>query len=134
MLYMESRMATESLPRFALRAVGYSQWAYWCSLAGALLSLRYLPPGGARALVIATPALTAALCVAASFWLYEACDEYLRVRMLRAATRTAVIVAAGTLACFIFELFGAERVSMLWVNLGAWSVFNLQVLFVLLRK
>ena len=134
MLYMENRMANESLPRFALRAVGYSQWAYWCSLAGALLSLHYLPSGGARTLAIATPALTAALCVAASYWLYEACDEYQRARMLRAASRTAVIVSAGTLAWFIFELFGAERISMLWVNLAGWSVFNLQVLFVLLRK
>ena len=127
-------MANESLPRFALRAVGYSQWAYWCSLAGALLSLRYLPAGGGRTLVIATPALTAALCVAVTYWLYEACDEYQRARMLRAVSRTAVIVAAGTLAWFIFELFGAQRISMLWVNLAGWSVFNLQVLFVRLRK
>jgi hypothetical protein len=134
MLYMERPMTAQSLPRFALRAVGFSQWAYWCSLTGALLSLRYLPPGGARLLVMVTPALTAALCVAATYWLYEACDEYLRVRMLRAVTRTAVMVAAGTLAWFIFELYGAERISMLWVNLVGWSLFNLQVLLVILRS
>ncbi len=127
-------MTTESLPRFALRAVGYSQWAYWCSLAGALLSVHFLPPGGGRLIVIAATALTAALCVAASYWLYEACDEYLRVRLLRAVTRTAVIVAAGTLIGFILELYGAGRFSLLWVNLAGWSVFNLQVLFVILRS
>lgn len=127
-------MQTESLPHFALRAVGFSQWAYWCSLAGALLSITFIPPGIARNLVILAPALTAALCVAASFWLYEACDEFLRHNILRAVTRTAVIVAAGTLAWFIAELMGFPHLSMLWVNIVGWSAFNLQILFLVFRS
>jgi len=127
-------MQTETLPRFALRAVGWSQWAYWCSLAGALLSLTYIPAGPVRGFVVLAPAFAAALCIAASYWLYEACDEYLRHQILRAVTRTAILVAAGTLAWFLFELNGFPRISMLWVNLIAWSVFNLQMLFVVFRS
>jgi hypothetical protein len=123
-------MKTETLPGFAARAVGYSQWAYWCSLGGAVLAMAYIPAGSVRNFVVATPALTAALCVAASFWLYEACDEFQRVRMLRAITRTAVIMAAGTLMWFFFELAGFPRLSMLWVNIAGWSIFNLQMLMV----
>jgi len=124
-------MKTETLPGFAVRAVGYSQWAYWCTLAGAVLAMAYIPAGSVRNFVVVTPALTAALCVAASFWLYEACDEFQRVRILRAITRTAVVMAAGTLIWFFFELAGYPKLSMLWVNIAGWSIFNLQMLMVI---
>jgi hypothetical protein len=124
-------MTNQTLPRFAVSTVGYSQWAYWCSLVGAVMATLYIPAGSLRTFVVVTPALTAALCVAASFWLYEACDEFQRVRILRAITRTAVFVAAGTLVWFMFELAGYPRLSMLWVNIAGWSVFNLQMLMVI---
>jgi hypothetical protein len=127
-------MQTESLPRFAVKTVGWTQWAYWCSLAMAVLAIAYIPAGSVRNFVVITPALTAALCIAASFWLYDACDEYLRHRILRAVTRTAILITAGTLAWFFFELNGFPRISMLWVNLVAWSVFNAQMLFVVFRS
>jgi hypothetical protein len=123
-------MKTESLPRSAASSVLYSQLAYWSSLFGAVLAVIYLPGGSMRTLVIVTPALTAALCVAVSFWLYEACDEFQRVRILRAITRTAVILATGTLVWFLLELAGYPKLSMLWVNIVGWSVFNLQMLMV----
>ena len=123
-------MPTESLPRFAIATVGWTQWAYWCSLVGAVLAVAYIPAGSIRTFVMVTPALTAALCVAASYWLYEACDEFQRVRILRAVTRTAIFVAAGTLVWFFFELAGYPKLSMLWINLVGWSVFNLQLLLV----
>jgi hypothetical protein len=124
-------MKKETLPRFAVSTVGYSQWAYWCSLGMAVLAMLYIPAGSLRTFVVVTPALTAALCVAASFWLYEACDEFQRVRILRAITRTAVIVATGTLVWFLFELAGYPRLSMLWVNIAGWSIFNFQMLMVI---
>jgi hypothetical protein len=123
-------MQTESLPRFAITTVGWTQWAYWCSLVGAVLAVVYIPAGSIRTFVTITPALTAALCVAASYWLYEACDEFQRVRILRAVTRTAIFIAAGTLVWFFFELAGYPKISMLWINLAGWSVFNLQILLV----
>jgi hypothetical protein len=124
-------MKTEILPGLAVRAVGYSQWAYWCTLACAVLAMAYIPAGSVRNFVVVTPALTAALCVAASFWLYEACDEFQRVRIQRAITRTAIVMAAGTLIWFFFELAGYPKLSMLWVNIAGWSIFNLQMLMVI---
>ena len=121
-------MKNEFLPRFAVRTVGYSQWAYWCSLVMSVLAIAYVPAGSVRNFVVVTPALTAALCVAASYWLYEACDEFQRVGILRAITRTAIIMAAATLIWFFFELAGFPRVSMLWVNIAGWSIFNFQIL------
>jgi hypothetical protein len=67
----------------------------------------------------------------ASFWLYEACDEFQRTRILRAITRTAIVMAAGTLVWFFFELAGYPKLSMLWVNIAGWSIFNLQMLMVI---
>ena len=127
-------MEQQELPRYAVRAVAWSQWAYWCSLAMAALSVRYVPPGSIRMIVMLVPVLTATLCVSTAYWLYESCDEYVRGAILRSVARTAVIVAAGTLICFVLELSGVPRLSMLWVNLLGWSVFNVQMLFVILRS
>ena len=124
----------ESLPHFATKTVFYSQWAFWCSIAGAFLAVQYVPAGSVRNFVIATPALTAGLCVAASYWLYEACDEFQRVRILRAAARTAVLMAAATLLWFFLELSGFPKLSMLWVNILGWGLFNVQVLFVIFQS
>jgi hypothetical protein len=127
-------MDASTLPRHAARAVGWTQWAYWCSLAVAVLATRYIPAGSVRNTVILTPILTATLCVSIAFWMYESCDEYLRRSILVCVVRTAVIVAGVTIAYFVAELAGAPKLSMLWVNLLGWSVFNLQFLFVVLRS
>ena len=66
-------------------------------------------------------------------WLFRACDEYLRLKILRCIAVTAVIVAFATLAYFFLELLGWPRLSMLWVNLLGWSAFNAQMLLVILR-
>jgi hypothetical protein len=126
-------MEPNVLPKFAVRSVAYSQWAYWCSLAGAALSVTYIPAGSVRTFVIVTPILTAFLCVAVACWLYEACDEYLRFRLLRSVVITAVIVAVCTLGYFFLELLGFPRQSMLWVGILGWSAFNLQLLLVIFR-
>ena len=123
-----------ALPRSATRAVFFSQWAYWCSLAVAALAIRYLPEGSMRTLVTLTPLLTAALCIALAYWLYESCDEYLRSAVMRCVVRTAIVISVCTVTYFIAELAGAPRLSMLWVNLLGWSVFNLQFVFVILRS
>ena len=53
------------------------------------------------------------------------------MRILRAITRTAIVMAAGTLVWFFFELAGYPKLSMLWVNIAGWSIFNLQMLMVI---
>ena len=127
-------MDASALPRFWVRGVLGSQWAYWCSLAVAALSVTYIPPGTIRTAVMLAPILTALFCESVVYWLYEACDEYIRSRLLRCVAVTAVIVAFCTLGYFFMELLGFPRLSMLWVNLLGWSAFNLQELFVVFRS
>lgn len=127
-------METSALPLNAVRAVLTSQWAYWCSLGMAALAVWLIPDGIIRNAVMVTPLLTAALCLSLAYWLYESCDEYLRIAVLRAVVRTAVIVAVFTVGWFIAELAGAPKLSLLWVNLLGWSAFNLQFVFLILRS
>jgi len=127
-------MDPRALPEFAVRSVAYSQWAYWCSLVIAALSVIYVPPGSLRTVVILTPILTASLCLAVAYWLYKASDEYIRFRLLICVVLTAVVVASCSLIYFFLELLGFPRLSMLWINLLGWSVFNLQVLYILHRS
>jgi hypothetical protein len=135
MLYFPgAAMKASDLPRSAVLGVVSSQWAYWCSLAVAALSLSYIPPGSVRTIVILAPALTALLCLSVVYWLYKSCDEYLRLRLLGCVAVTAIVVSICTLLYFFLELFGFPPLSMLWVNLLGWSVFNVQMLFVILRS
>jgi hypothetical protein len=127
-------MKPSELPGSAMRGVLWSQWAYWCSLAVSALSIEYIPPGSVRTAVLLTPVLTALLSVSVAYWLYQACDEYLRLRLLKCAAVTAIVIAFCTLAYFFLELLGLPHMSMLWVNLLGWSVFNIQMLFILLRS
>jgi len=126
-------MKPAALPKFAVRAVAYSQLAYWSSLACAALSVTYIPPGSVRTFVILMPIMGALLCASCASWLYAACDEYLRARILRAVTITALLVALGSLGYFCMELLGFPRQSMIWVGILGWSAFNLQLLFVIFR-
>lgn len=125
-------MEPRALPKFAISSVFYSQLAYWSSLAGAAMSVFFIPPGSVRTFVILVPMLAALLCVSVAFWLYAACDEYLRARLLRAVVITALTVAMGSLGYFCLELLGYPRQTMLWVSIVGWSVFNAQVLFVII--
>ena len=127
-------MELEAIPRQTVLAVASSQWAYWCSLVMAGLAVKFIAAGVARDAVMYLPFVTAFLCFAVAYWLYDAVDEYVRAAVLRCVVRTAVIVAVASLAYFIAELGGAPRLSMLWVNLFAWSVFNLQLITVVFRS
>jgi hypothetical protein len=122
------------LPTNVTRTVALSQWTYWCSLAVSALSVRYIPPGNIQTAVMLIPVLPAILSVSVAYWLYEACDEFIRMQLLKSVALTAIIVAMGTLGYFFLELTGLPRVSMLWVNLAGWSAFNLQVILVIRRS
>jgi hypothetical protein len=127
-------MDGHSLPPAALRGIAYSQWAYWCSLVVAALSVVYIPPGSIRTAVLLSPILTGVLCLSVAYWLYQASDEYIRVRVLLCVATTAIVMACCSLGYFFLELIGFPRVSMLWINLLGWSIFNLQVLYVMYRS
>jgi hypothetical protein len=127
-------MKAMDLPGYAFRSVIWSQWAYWCSLAMAVVAVQVFPPGFTRNAIACLPLLTAALCVSVAFWVYESCDEFVRFAILRGVVWTAIVVAAATCGWFIAELAGAPRLSAIWVNLFGWSVFNLQFTVTMLRS
>ncbi len=128
-------MPTDPLlpPKVALNLF-WCQWAYWCALALAAWSYSHMPPGSIRATLILTPILPAFLIVALAYWIYQACDEFIRLRILNCVVLTALAVACGTLAYFVLELFGFPRLSMVVVNLFGWSVFNLMMIYVVIRS
>jgi len=127
-------MTADTLPRQALKGIAWGQWTYWCALVLAFWSYRYYPPGSIRAVLVLTPVLPALLIAAVAYWVYQDVDEYIRLRILHSVAVTAIVVAFGTLTCFILEMFGYPRVSALWVNLVGWSLFNVQMLYVLFRS
>jgi hypothetical protein len=122
------------LPRNVALNVFWCQWAYWCTLAIAAWSYTHIPQGSIRTTLILTPVLPAVLIVAVAFWMYQACDEFIRLRILNCVSLTALAVAFGTLAYFVLELFGLPRLSMVVVNLFGWSVFNLLMIYVIIRS
>lgn len=129
----ETAMNSNALPSNVTSSVFFSQWTYWCSLAIAAMSAYYIPPGPIRTAVMLIPILGAILSMAVAYWLYEACDEFVRIQLLKAVAVTAIIVAACTLGYFFLELAGFPRVSMLWINLVGWGAFNLQLILIVRR-
>jgi hypothetical protein len=122
---------SNALPINVTRNVVFTQWTYWCSLAIAALSVRYIPPGSIQTAAMLIPVLAAVLSMSVAYWLYEACDEFIRIRLLKSVAMTAIVVGLGTLGYFFLELTGFPHVSMVWVNVIGWSVFNLQLILVI---
>ncbi len=110
------------------------QWAYWTSLASAAWGWRYMPAGTVRSSLVLIPVLLAVLIAANAYWVYDACDEFIRLRILKCVVITAIVVSACTLGYFFLELLGFPRLSMVAVNLFGWSVFNLSMLYVISRS
>jgi uncharacterized membrane protein len=103
-------------------------------LAIAAWSYAHIPHGSIRTALIVSPVLPAILIAAVAYWMYQACDEFIRARILRCLVLTALAVAFGTLTYFVLELFGFPRMSMVVVNLFGWSVFNLLMTYVIVRS
>jgi hypothetical protein len=122
------------LPRRVALNLFFCQWAYWCTLFLSAYSYRDLPAGSIRTACILTPVLPALLVVSITYWIYDACDEFIRLRILKCVVITAIAVASCTLGYFFLELFGFPRLSMLAVNLFGWSVFNLLLFYVIIRS
>jgi hypothetical protein len=127
-------MNSDALPRKAMLGIFFGQWAYWCTLAMSVWSYRHIPLGAVRTTLTLAPVLPAVLIVAIAYWMYQACDEFIRRRILSCLVLTAAIVAFGTLGYFLLELFGFPRLSMMVVNLFGWSVFNLLMIYVIIRS
>src|SRR4051812_17338048 len=126
-------MDSNLVPPNVTSSVAFTQWTYWSSLAISALSVRYIPAGNIQTAVMLVPVLAVILSISVAYWLYESCDEFIRTQLLKAVAVTAIAVAILTLGYFFLELMGFPRVSMVWVNLVGWSVFNLQVILVVRR-
>jgi hypothetical protein len=114
--------------RGAWQAIAWSQWAFWCQVAVALLAQRFMPAGGLRSALILAPLLTVALVMGVAVWIHQDSDEYIRSRMQRAAMLTAVTMALLGMAWCFFELLGFPRLSMVWPVLLGWGLFCVQLL------
>ncbi len=135
MLYTGSFMSDDALlPRKIAFNLFCFQWAYWTTLAAAAWVWRYFPAGAVRGSLVMIPVLLALLIAANAYWIYDACDEFIRLRILKCVVLTAIVVAAVTLGYFFLELAGFPRLSMVAVNLFGWSVFNLSMLYVVARS
>jgi uncharacterized membrane protein len=93
-----------------------------------------MPSGSVRTVLILTPILPGLLICSVTYWLYETCDEYIRLRTLQAATLTAMFVAVLSMIYFFLELLGFPRLSMMWIHIVGWSVFDAQLLWLMLRS
>ena len=120
------------------RRVGFTlfclQWGYWTTLGMAAWLWHSMPEGIVRSSLVLSPVLLALLIVANAYWIYEACDEFIRLRILKCVVVTAIVVAASTLGYFFMELLGFPRLSMLAIHLFGLSVFNLSMLYVVIRS
>ncbi len=119
--------------RSAVQSVLWSQWTYWCALAIAVWAYVRMPPGDIRVALILAPIAPGLLIFAVTYWLYRSCDEYIRMRTLQAATVTAALVAMLSMIYFFLELLGFPRLSMMWMHVVGWSVFDAQILWLMLR-
>ena len=122
-----------STPRWALKATLWTQWVYWCSVAIAFFAATSLPAGSIRSMLVLLPILPGILILSVTFYIYQACDEYIRHRAMMAVGRTAVAVALATMVYSYLELLGFPRLSMAWVHSFGWLVFIPQMVAVMLR-
>ena len=127
-------MTARQFPSPAVKAIIWSQWAYWSTLVVAVYAYIAMPHGSIRAVLILAPILPGLLIFAVTYWLYKACDEYIRFKTLQAGPITAVIVAILALIYFFLELLGFPRLSMMWIQIVGWSVFDGQMLWLMLRS
>jgi hypothetical protein len=122
-------MSDAKFPGAAASAIFWSQWAYWCALGIAMWAYFAMPGGSVRSILIITPVAPGLLIFAVSYWLYLACDEYVRHRTVRAAAVTAIALGLLSMIYFFLELIGFPRLSMMWMQVAGWSIFNVQMLY-----
>lgn len=121
-------MGFAKFSRSASGAILWSQWAYWCALGVAVWAHVAMPLGSIRTLLVMTPIAPGILIFAVSYWLYQVCDEYIKQRTLQAATLTAMVLATLSMVYVFLELIGFPKLSMMWVQLVGWSLFNAQMI------
>jgi hypothetical protein len=117
-----------------VKAILWSQWAYWSTLGVAAWAYVFMPHGGVRTVLILTPILPSLFIFAVTYWLYRASDEFIRFRTLQAGTLTAMIVTILATIYFFLELLGYPKLSMMWIPIVAWTVFDGQMIRLMIQS
>jgi hypothetical protein len=107
----------------ALRAMIYAQWVYWIMWAVCIWAQNFLPTGPWRVALTLVPIPPGILVIAVCIWQFQASDEYLRSKMMTAASLVAVVTAIWTLAYTYLEMIGFPKLSMMWVGNIGWLIF-----------
>jgi hypothetical protein len=76
-----------------------------------------------RTALILTPILPGLALLGLTVRSYRLCDEFIRLRILQAASLAAMVVAAFSLIYFFLELLGLPRLSTAWFSNIVWAVF-----------
>lgn len=126
-------MNATRFPSPAVKAIFWSQWAYWSTLGVAICAYIIMPHGSVRTVLILTPILPGLFIFAVTYWLVKASDEYIRLRTLQAGTITAMIVVILAMIYFFLELLGFPKLSMMWIPIVGWTVFDAQMICLMVR-
>lgn len=116
-----------TLPTYSLLAAG---WAYVVTLIVVGVAIPFYPAPGMRKVLASLPLLTLLLLVGVTYFVYRASDEYQRLRILKCAAITGVLLAFGTTGYFCLEQLGYPHLSVIIVNLCGWSIFLILMLWV----
>lgn len=127
-------MSDTKFPSAVVKQLFWSQWAYWSTLGVAIWAYIVMPHGNVRAVLVLTPILPGLFIFAVTYWLYKASDEFIRFRTLQAGTITAVIVVILAMIYFFLELLGFPKLSMMWIPIVAWTVFDAQMIWLMVQS
>ena len=111
-----------------MRQFGAAMVVYLAALATAIWALTSVPAGPLRTSVVLAPILPGLALIGLTVRAYGRCDEYIRLRLLRAAAIAAIAVAALSLVYFYMELVGFPHLSTAWISNVVWAVFVAQML------
>jgi hypothetical protein len=111
-----------------MRQFGAAMVIYLAALVAATWALGSVRVGPLRTAIILVPILPGLALIWLTVRAYGRCDEYIRLRLLRAAAIAAIAVAALSLVYFYLELLGFPRLRTAWISNVVWAVFVAQML------
>jgi hypothetical protein len=111
-----------------MRQFGLATVIYVAALVTATWALSSVRAGPLRTAVILAPILPGLALIGLTVRAYRRCDEFIRLRILQAASLAAIVVAALSLVYFFFELLGLPHLSTAWISNIVWVVFVAQML------
>ena len=111
-----------------MRQFGAAMVVYLAALAAATWAPGSMRVGPLRTAIILVPILPGLALIGLTVRAFGRCDEYIRLRILRAAALAAIVVAALSLVYFYMELLGFPHLSTAWISNVVWAVFVVQMI------